>query len=507
VARAVPPVRPNGARIAPDVDDRRLAACATQGDAALATNPSAPDSDASPLPEVMAVNVIVIVSDTCRRDRIGAYGCEWMNTPSLDYLASKSMVFERCYCGSFPTVPHRVDCLTGRFGFPFYGWQPVPEELSSLPEPLEAQGVATQLIYDTPGMLGANCARGFRGVRFHQGQATSREEMIRLVHPVELPCDADRVRSPDAMRARMRDATWWRDESDSFAARTSMAAAQWLEENRGADGFMLWVDTFDPHEPWLSPLWYARMYYPDYEGQDFIQAPYDYLDDRFTDDEIEWMHARYCGELTMMDRWVGEVIDRFFDLGYAEDTALIFTSDHGFYLGEHNRAGKHTIVGEPWPLYDEVAAVPLMVYVPGVEPRRSDALVQAPDLRPTVMELMGAEDEAEVHGRSIMPVVRGDAAGHREFAVSSGYLDETRDPLVTRVAVNSADGWSLHFHPRYEPELYYLPADPGQEENVLEGNRDQAARLHSGFIDVLREVGAPAATIERLGSYERRDEA
>ncbi|MGC9317552.1 MAG: sulfatase-like hydrolase/transferase, partial [Armatimonadota bacterium] len=266
------------------------------------------------------MNVIVIVSDTCRRDRIGAYGCEWMNTPSLDYLAAKSFVFERAYCGSFPTVPHRVDCLTGRFGFPFYGWSPLPEELSSLPEPLEEQGVATQIIYDTPGIAGSNCTRGFRGVRYNAGQGGGREEMIRVASPVQLPCDADRIRAPESMLARLRNASWWADEQDAFCARTCMDAARWMEENCGADDFLLWVDTFDPHEPWLSPLWYARMYCPDYEGQDFIQAPYDYIDDDFTDEEIGWMHARYCGELTMMDRWVGEVIDRFFDLGFAEDT-------------------------------------------------------------------------------------------------------------------------------------------------------------------------------------------
>ena len=450
------------------------------------------------------MNVIVIVSDTCRRDRIGAYGCDWMVTPTLDYLAAQSMVFERAYCASFPTVPHRVDCLTGRYGFPFYGWEPLPEEFSSLPEPLEDQGFATQLIYDTPGITGANCARGFRGVRANLGQSTRGPDLIRIGNEPELPCDADRIRSPESMLARMRDATWWEDESETFAARTCMDAAKWMEQNCGADDFLLWVDTFDPHEPWLSPLWYPRMYYPDYEGQDFIQAPYDYLDDNFAEEEIGWMHARYCGELTMMDRWVGEIVDRFFDLGFAEDTALIFTSDHGFYLGEHNRAGKHTLVGEPWPLYEEDAGVPMIVYVPDVEPGRSEALVQAPDVRATIMDLMGADDPGDVHGRSFLPAVTGEAEMHRPFAFSSGYLAEDRDPLVTRIAVRAEDGWSLHFHPDYEPEVYFIPEDPGETENIFEGNEEQAERLHAAFIEFLREVGAPEATIERLATYEKR---
>jgi len=457
------------------------------------------------------VNVIVIVSDTCRRDRVGAYGCDWMVTPTLNHLAAQSMVFERAYCASFPTVPHRVDCLTGRYGFPFYGWEPLPEQFTSLPEVLEEQGFATQLIYDTPGITGANCARGFSGVRANLGQSTRGSDLIRINDEAELPCDADRIRSPESMLARMRDATWWEGEEDTFAARTCMDAARWMEANAaragGADNFMLWVDTFDPHEPWLSPLWYARMYYPDYEGQDFIQAPYDYINDNFTEEEIAWMHARYCGELTMMDRWVGEIVDRFFDLGFAEDTALIFTSDHGFYLGEHNRAGKHTIVGEPWPLYEEDAGVPMIVYVPGVEPGRSDAIVQAPDLRATVLDLMGAEETGDVHGRSFLPVALGEAGSHRDFAFSSGYLAEDRDPLQTRIAVRAEDGWSLHFHPNYEPEVYFIPDDPGETENIFEGNEQQAGRLHAAFIAFLHEVGAPEATIERLSSYEKRSDA
>ncbi len=450
------------------------------------------------------MNVIVVVSDTCRRDRIHAYGTEWMITPSLDYLASQSMVFNRAYCASFPTVPHRVDCLTGRYGFPFYGWSPMPDDLSSISEVLEEQGIATQLIHDTPGMHGANCGRGFRGVKFNEGQSTGKPEMIRVHDEPELPCDADRIRSPEQMLARMRASTWWDDESDTFAARTFADGCNWLAENQGADGFLLWVDTFDPHEPWLSPDYYVRMYYPDYDGQDFIQAPYDYLDDKFTEEEIMWMHARYCGELTMMDRWFGEFLDNFYEFGYAEDTALIFTSDHGFYFGEHNRAGKHTLVGDPWPLYEEDAGVPLMVYLPeGPRGVYTDAMVQAPDLRPTILDLLEVKLTGEEHGRSMLPVLAGETDEFREFTFSSGHLDATQPQLKTRIAVNSADGWALHFHPAYEPELYYLPDDPPQENNIVAENAAQADRLHRAFVDFLREVQADQAVIDMCRTWQK----
>ncbi|MFO8082503.1 MAG: hypothetical protein R6V07_19660 [Armatimonadota bacterium] len=142
-------------------------------------------------------------------------------------------------------------------------------------------------------------------------------------------------------------------------------------------------------------------------------------------------------------------------------------------------------------------------YVPGADPGRNEALVQAPDIRATIMHMMGAEDPGDVHGRSFLPVATGVAESHRDFAFSSGYLDEDRDPLQTRIAVRAEDGWSLHFHPNYEPEVYFIPEDPGETENVFEGNEDQAERLHAAFIEFLREVGAPVATVEALATYEK----
>jgi hypothetical protein len=120
------------------------------------------------------------------------------------------------------------------------------------------------------------------------------------------------------------------------------------------------------------------------------------------------------------------------------------------------------------------------------------------------MDILDTEEPGDVHGRSFLPVATGAAEMHRPFAFSSGYLDEDRDPLKTRIAVRADDGWSLHFHPQYEPEVYFIPGDPGETENIFEGNEDQAERLHAAFMEFLREVDAPGDTIERLSSYEKR---
>ena len=71
-------------------------------------------------------NIILIISDTLRRDHIGAYGNTWIRTPNLDHLASRSVVFDHHLVAGFPTVPARADILTGTFSYAYMGWEPLP---------------------------------------------------------------------------------------------------------------------------------------------------------------------------------------------------------------------------------------------------------------------------------------------------------------------------------------------------------------------------------------------
>ena len=430
------------------------------------------------------MNVIVIVSDTCRKDRLGCYGNKEVHTPAIDYLASQSAIFERCYCASFPTVPHRTDCFLGRYGFPFYGWVDLPREHPTLSEILGRAGVRSQLIHDTPGIGGSKLGRGFDGVKWNRGQAGG-VELRRFDREIELKCTPERIRSPQVMRGGLELASWWQSEDETFPARTMKDACRWLEVHRNCDNFLLWVDTFDPHEPWLSPMWYVRLYYPDYEGEDLINAPYDDVSD-FTPEEIRWMNARYNGELTMVDKWIGVLLEKIEELNLLDRTAVIFTSDHGFLLGEHNKAGKHTIVGDPWPIYEEIALNPLLIRLPdGQRGTRFDALVQPVDIHATILDLFGVPVPESCHGKSLLPLIRGETSKHREFAFSSGFLGESRPALVSRLTVSSDDGWSLICHPNYKAELYRVTDDPKQQNNLIASHTLQAERLFRGVLDFL----------------------
>ena len=368
------------------------------------------------------MNVILIISDTFRRDHLGCYGNTWIHTPNLDNLARESMVFERAYAASFPTVPNRRDVFTGRYTFTYSDWSPLPPEEIVLAEVLRQAGYVTMLIGDTPHIFkdGYHFDRGFNGWIWIRGQENDRYS----TDPIEynFPCNPEKLRSPyNTYVQYMRNTSQRQYETDYFVVQTMIEAAKWLERNRKHEKFFLCVDTFDPHEPWDPPSWYVDLYDPGYEGEEVTYPAYgpcDYM----TPDELNHARALYAGEATMVDRWIGFLIDRVKELGLWDDTAIIFTTDHGFYHGEHGLIGKSIITQEAHglaPLYEEIVHIPLMIRVPGLKPGKCEAFAQPPDLMPTILEIAEAEIPETVQGRSLLPFLKGENPEWRDFAVTS----------------------------------------------------------------------------------------
>ena len=462
------------------------------------------------------MNVILIITDTMRRDHLGFYGNRTVRTPNLDRFASMSQVFENAYCANFPTVPNRLDVMTGRFTMTEYGWQPLPREATVISEMLGEAGKLTQMIVDTPHILqrGFGFDRGFDGWEWIRGQENDRWRTA--PRHVKLPASPGKLRSPyGSVTQHLRNTSVRRSEADCFCARTMQAACEWLEENRGEE-FFLYLDTFDPHEPWDAPQWYVDLYDPGYEGEEVsypVYGPADYLSDA----ELAHMRALYAGEVTLVDAWVGRLLSKVEQLGLMSDTAIIYTTDHGFYHGEHGLTGK-TIIMEKYhadaALYSEVSRIPLVIYVPGGGNRRIQAYAQPPDLAPTVLELMGVSAPDTVQGMSLGPVMRGEQAITRPFAISTPSLNVS--PSGGRPTTITQGEWSLIYWGNPEgplmqhltrnvdgierpacvpsdevpaPELYHLPTDPAQRYNVYEENRDIATRLHGEHVRFLQGLG------------------
>jgi arylsulfatase A-like enzyme len=289
------------------------------------------------------MNAIVVVIDTLRYDHIGANGNDTLRTPNLDRLASESWCFDRCFAASFPTISHRLDFLTGRYGGPFHAWMPLPYDWPTLPEAFADAGYATQLIHDTPHLVngGHHFDWPFHGWTFVRGAEVDRPWIGELKWPDNWAHDElfDFVEADPAdynpFATYVRANRGRRSLDDWNAARLFSTAADFLHENRSRDDFLLWVDCFDPHEPWDAPPEFVRMYdhRPGYDGRidpcSFVVRNHEELPPRAADH----LRAQYAAKVTWMDRCFGRFLDAFHGTGLADNTALLVTSDHGTRLG------------------------------------------------------------------------------------------------------------------------------------------------------------------------------
>jgi len=440
------------------------------------------------------MNFVVIMCDTMRADHLGCYGNEWIRTPNLDAFAREAIVFERAYCGSWPTVPNRTDLFTGRFGEPLHAWLPLSWEAVTLPEMMREHGYVCHLILDTPHIInsGFGFDRPFHSWWMIRGNEKDRFNSdygaLELGHAKEKI-----VASQVAAHAQyMRNIVGRTSEKDYFAPRVMSAATDWLERNYEHEKFFLWVDCFDPHEPWDPPQHYVDLYDPDFKGQvpsNFFNVP------KITPRELKQIRARYAGKVTMVDKWVGRVLRKLEALGIADETAVVVMSDHGTGLGDHGKIKKSA------PIYEEVGRIVWLMRLPGGvgAGKRTGALVQPADLMPTFLDLAGIEIPEFVQGSSLLPLVGGEKRRVREFAVTGhAAVRNTTDLTVT------SRRWAL-LHPavREKWELYDLRNDPRQKRNVISTRGDVAEGLHRKLLAWLAEHEAPEWLLE---AYERCEE-
>jgi arylsulfatase A-like enzyme len=321
--------------------------------------------------------------------------------------------------------------------------------------------------------------------------------------PVDFPTrDVGKINAHAANRSDgqyLRNVRYRRREEDYFCAQLYAAACEWLEMNRGHEQFFLWIDGFDPHEPWDPPQHYVDLYEDGYDGDVFLQhiaVP----PEGMTEGEINHLKATYAGSVTLVDRWWGELFKTLERLHMLDDTAVIVMADHGTYLAEHGK-----VMGKTAPLYDQVAQVPLIIRLPDGTGagKRFDALAQAPDIMPTVLGLAGLPIPDTVQGRSLLPVLRGEAEDVRELAFSGSAPDANADEAVITVR----DGrWTLHDSTdRARWELYDGESDPAQERNVVKEHPAEADRLHAGLLDFLRAHDAQRQIVRWFETGDRGD--
>lgn len=430
------------------------------------------------------MNFLVILADTVRRDHLDCYGGT-VGTPVLSQLASQSVVFENAYSGSFPTLPCRAELFTGSIVFPYLDWGPLPRTEPVLSELLGAAHYNTALFSDNLPLSrpGHGYGRGFHTRSWIRGQYYDAYQPV----TGELPWPASRelLGQHGRVQQYLHNVAGRESEEDYFAPRTVNAACEWLEREGRRSRFLLWVDLFDPHEPWDPPSTYLEESERD---MPWILYPRFGAADGYAPEHLEAMRALYRGELRMVDRWIGRLLQRLADLGLEDETCVVFLSDHGIFLGEHNLLGKASKIGADlrgWPPYVEVSRIPLMLRVPGVRPGRAETLCHPGDLTPTLLELAGVKKPETMHTRSLAGVLRGERRDVRDVAVSSWSLRPRR---ATRPSVVRDPEWSMVFwRSGMAPELYHRATDPGETRNVAAQHPAEVRRLHGEYLRFLRE--------------------
>ena len=417
----------------------------------------------------LPARVILITCDTLRADRLGAYGYERDVSPSLDALASESVLFERAYSSAASTVPSVSSLLSGR----------LPDEIGvsggnqtlmhpSVESLAEVAGKAGLI----PGAVVSNWV-----LRVQPGHATAGVSQGFVFFDDKM----DQLESDRAVAERR-------------ASGTTAVALAWLRERKqlGEESFFLWVHYQDPHGPYtpkdeflesfereaaevsseqLLPIKLGtntsgRGQIPDYQIIDGEARAFPYLD-------------RYDAEIRTFDEALGELLKELRDLEWFDSSLLVFTSDHGESLGEDDYWFCH---GQS--LADEVVRVPLIVRFPGasseLQPARRTDIASHLDIYPTVLEHLGLASSSS--GSSLGSSLRAALPAERELFQNCGELGSRR-----RHKALISGAWRV-VRPagKAAPSLFNLNDELTPELNVAEENTERLREM----LDRLEELEA-----------------
>lgn len=386
----------------------------------------------------MPQNVCVILLDSLNRHMLGAYGAEEFDTPNLDRFAAQHATrFTRHVTGSLPCMPARHDILCGALDFLWKPWGSIEVWEQPITRVLSHQGVTSYLVTDHPHLFetgGENYHTDFGGwdyVRGHEGD-------LWRTHPdpswAGTPAMAAKsggyffekaygLKMPD--RGYDRSRTYFREEADYPGPRTMTEAARFLSESTPHHhSWFLFVDEFDPHEPFDTPAPWAGKYQDgEWDDEWLIWPPYAvgaFEKGVITEAEGRHIRANYGAKLSMIDHWFAKVLDAFDTNDLWETTALMVCTDHGHYLGDV-RDGQD-IWGKPGvPQFEPLGHTPLLVSWPGVDGGGTcDALTTNVDIFATIADVYDATVEHRTHGESLVPLLTGEASSVREWAIG-GY--------------------------------------------------------------------------------------
>ena len=436
------------------------------------------------------LNMIVIIADTWRADHLGCYGSTHIKTPYLDRFAKQSVLFTDVTTEGLPTIPCRRAYHTGKSVLPESKWQPLADSDITFAEVLRKHGVATGFIVDTYHHFkpNYNFHRGFDSWHWVRGQETDRwksgpkEKFDPKKH---MPAHLWNQRYDANMRQYLMNTQDRKNKDDYFCAQSCSAAIDWLEQNINSKPFMLWIDMFDPHEPWDAPPRFQKMYRDEYPYERYLFG-YGVRNADIRPDDLPVIRDLYAAEVTFSDYCIGRLLRRVEQLGLMDNTIIVFSTDHGTHLGEQGCVQK-----TPALLNACVTRIPLIIKHPDKKftSKCVDGLVSAVDFMSTFLPLLGIDDYKNMDGQNMWKLVtdRAPSIHDNVYTVFNRFG-----------AIHNLD-WHYFQNIRGKdrgkgPCLYNLKNDPKQAKNVIKQFPKVAKDLRNKLQNHLK-IEIPALTL------------
>jgi arylsulfatase A-like enzyme len=458
-------------------------------------------------------NILLITSDQQRKDSLRAYTDRAVTSPNLDMLATDGVIFDRCYTPHATCTPARASILTGQYASRHGAYTigtTTPEDCLKMTDLLAAQGYATCGIgkmhfqpvstegkfESPPRIFDEEFWRSFDGPYYGfqwtrmMNRHTSEDLACRMRYAIWLKDHG--LTEVDLQKYFHRQTGRWelpRDLHPSvFVAEHTIEAIDNCANRE--QPFFIWASFQDPHSPHVVPAPYDTMHDPndiellEHREGEFADKPlfYQQLYDRggrqlpFSDrfgvpscSSVKNMSVEACknfsavhhGMVTLLDEEVGRIVQALKERGLYDNTLIIFTTDHGDYLGNHGFRGKG------FPAYEEVYNLPCIVKNPDQVNRgiRTQALLGTVDIAPTVLAAAGIGIPEVMQGVNQWGVLTGKQSHIRDSfmiedrAVQTGFYQKM---LVTdRFKLVAYMGETCG-------ELYDLQQDPNQFVNLWE---------------------------------------
>jgi len=420
-------------------------------------------------------NVIWILEDACRADRLSSYGNPRPTTPNLDRLASRGVLFERNFAQSTQTTLSLPSYLTGRY-YPvaYIGMYGVTEQNIFLALPPEEEVILPEIFrnngYDTVLISGAN---PYLSVHQRLPKAFDERHLVRPSRP-----------GPAAHAGRpfanlQRPLASFQEHLPSIR--------KYLRTPRDRPFFM-YIHATDTHFPHILEPPGDRWIDPDYDTNLIVQSRNGAMTGRidsqpYDAEDQSYLKALHDGSLHTADRFIGILLDDLERLGLSSNTIVIFGSDHGDALGEDGR----TIGHGDRKTWDEVTQVPLIMAGPGLpKGRRVSAITENVAIVPTLIELLGLDTPAAPDAQSLLPLATGVASDMPRYAFTKSYetprLSLRSDRFRYEVDLETGEQF-----------LFAAPDRVATRRDVI-SSHPEAAALHRRVIDQILEGPARLAS-------------